>query len=186
MFFYVTAARDLWKGEFVPSPILWHLGCGDRDWPLGWPRSDAPNFQCVNIDAKQTAAVDLVADVRHWGLLLKALGAPHRIAAEDVLEHFGYSDGLDALCGWAHCLAPGGELHVRTNDAQGLLAATGDNWPEYNRRLFADVTDDLERHRSIWDVQSLSGALIAAGLDIQDSFVRNANIWIYARKPCRL
>jgi len=163
--------------------MIFHLGCGEQRWPVGFPRS---NERIVNVDSRRLPGVDAVGNVAEVGWLVARFGQPDKIAAEDVLEHLPRRRARGALAGWIACLRPGGQIHVRTPDLLALADALRDGrlTPDrYERRLYGDQDCPEDVHRCGFTLVELRHLFEHAGLTDIRTGDANLNAWIWGRKP---
>lgn len=109
--------------------LFLHLGCGERRL------ADA-----VNIDARNTMAVDVVCDITR--LPYKA-GSVQRIETYHVLEHLPHDRAVAALRHWHALLRPGGRLIIEC--------------PDFDRAFSEYLSGNQERLGNIFGLQRFAG-----------------------------
>jgi predicted SAM-dependent methyltransferase len=144
------------KWERVPTDgtARLHLGCG-------WVHKDG----WVNVDLFATSA-DIVWDLR-YGIPLPD-GSVGAIFHEHMLEHLSLRDGFTLAHECLRVLAPGGVLRIGVPDAGLCLDSyAGKADPDWaNSRPTAMLAVQAlfyeHGHRSMWDGETLTSALLAA------------------------
>jgi len=153
----VSRGRSKRRWSEVPADgtARLHLGCG-------WAHKDG----WVNVDLFATSA-DIVWDLRH-GIPLPD-GSAAAIFHEHMLEHLSLRDGHLLAQECLRVLAPGGVLRIGVPDA-GLCidSYAGKADPGWARSrptgMLAVQSLFYEHgHRSMWDGETLTRALLAAG-----------------------
>lgn len=118
----------------------------------------------VNIDCQERWNPDLLCDISK---LPYEDGTVEMAVAHHTLEHFGLTEGQDALKEWRRVLQPGGTLLVFVPDLAALAKrwlAGGINDYIYAVNLYgAYMGDEADRHRWGFCYRSLHAALIEAG-----------------------
>jgi predicted SAM-dependent methyltransferase len=148
-------SKRKWDGVPTDGTARLHLGCG-------WEHKDA----WVNVDLFATSA-DIVWDLRH------GIPLPDRstkaIFHEHMLEHLSLRDGFMLARECLRVLAPGGVLRIGVPDA-GLCidSYAGKADPDWassrpTGMLAVQALFYEHGHRSMWDGQTLTQALLAAG-----------------------
>jgi len=163
--------------------MIFHLGCGRRRRPLGFPQAGEP---VINVDCRDLPGVDQVGDVADIAWLVARYGQPEKIAAEDVLEHLPRRRARRALSEWIACLRPGGTIHVRTPDLLALAEAFRDGRltaTRYERRLYGDQDYPENVHRCGFTLVELVHLFEHAGLTVTRTAHDHLNAWIWGRKP---
>jgi predicted SAM-dependent methyltransferase len=154
-----TASRRASKRKWARVPVdgtaRLHLGCG-------WEHKDG----WVNVDLFATSA-DVVWDLRH-GIPLPD-GSVAAIFHEHMLEHLSLHDGFQLARECLRVLTPGGVLRIGVPDA-GLCidsyAGKADaDWAASRPTgmLAVQALFYEHGHRSMWDGETLTRALLAAG-----------------------
>jgi predicted SAM-dependent methyltransferase len=171
-----TVARPVSKRKWAQVPTdgtaRLHLGCG-------WVHIDG----WVNIDLFATSA-DVVWDLRH-GIPLPD-GSAAAIFHEHMLEHLSLRDGHLLAQECLRVLAPDGVLRVGVPDAGLCLDSyAGRADPDWARSrptgMLAVQSLFYEHgHRSMWDGETLTRALLAAGF-AQARRTEAGESWI---EPC--
>lgn len=106
-----------------------HLGCGERRL------ADA-----VNIDLRNTVAVDVVCDITR---LPYRAGSVQRIETYHVLEHLPRDRAVTALVHWHALLRPGGRLIIEC--------------PDFDRAVAEYLSGNHERLGNIFGLQRFAG-----------------------------
>lgn len=132
-----------------------HLGCGSKF---------IPGF--YHVDALAFPHVDHVGPVEDLGFL--PANSVKLIYACHVLEHFGRNEVASVLAEWCRVLAPGGVLRLAVPDfeAAATLYKMPGNGIELQHILglvCGGQRDKYDYHKVIFDEQSLTDALLAAG-----------------------
>jgi predicted SAM-dependent methyltransferase len=86
----------------MTDEIKLHLGCGERR---------IPNY--INVDIRETATVDLVADITNLPYDNNSVDLIYSCAN---IEHFGRREWIGVLEHWYALLKPGGVLRLSTAD----------------------------------------------------------------------
>lgn len=84
-----------------------NVGAGGRTYET-YP---APNFKCINLDARALPNINVVADVTNLHMFLP--GEFDYILASDIIEHFPISKTVDVLKEWVRVLKLGGIIEFR-------------------------------------------------------------------------
>jgi hypothetical protein len=84
------------------------------------------------------------------------------VRASHVLEHFSHLEVMDVLGEWARVLKPGGVLKVAVPNFDWIIANNKD--PILHLYVMGGQTDEYDFHHSIFDEETLRGALAAVGL----------------------
>lgn len=142
----------------------------------------------TNVDARQTAGVDVVADM--CCLPEKWLGKVAEIRCSHAIEHINYAAGVVAVKHWTAVLRPGGLLRIYTPNMRAIAKALTDgvmDITEFSRNIFGNQTYALNLHRCAYDQARLNGLCMQAGLTIISENPRpNAYVWdmgVQAIKP---
>ena len=153
-----------------------NLGCG-RDIRVGF----------VNVDMHSSPGVDLVCDVVH---LPMDDGTVDEIIANDILEHFPFSQTIEILKEWRRVLADNGSISIRVPNLEGLFELYRER-PKGWRREDVDVVDPIVQrlfggqdyegnyHYTTFDRSSLWAALEKSGffvMEIADDGLDRSNI----------
>lgn len=147
-----------------------HLGCGDIHLD-GW----------INVDARKTPAVDLVARLHD---LPFAAGSISQIYACHVLEHFGFGVARptykEVLVHWVSKLSPGGVLFVSVPNIAAVgraisKALSVDQEYDFMRCLYGGCDYETNRHFVGFTERLLYNALREAGLSGLSRFSPFAN-----------
>jgi predicted SAM-dependent methyltransferase len=140
-----------------------HLGCGSR-------RREG----YVNIDARETAATDVVA--KAWELVGFADNSVDEIYSRHMLEHLYPEDAELALREWQRILVPGGRLHLIVPDLEfhcrQLLGRARSRFPDQRKHAFGSIfgwrADDFggskyDVHLWGYDYEELSSLVMRYG-----------------------
>jgi len=171
-----TAARPVSKRKWAQVPTdgtaKLHLGCG-------WVHKDG----WVNVDLFATSA-DIVWDLRH-GIPLPD-DSVAAIFHEHMLEHLSLRDGHLLARECLRVLAPGGVLRIGVPDAglciDSYAGKADPDWASSRPTGMLAVQSLFYEHghRSMWDGETLTRALLAAGFaDAQHA--KFGESWI---EPC--
>lgn len=94
-----------------------------------------------------------------------APGTVDEIRASHILEHFGHGEVVTVLAHWVEALKPGGRLRVAVPDFEWIARHYLDGEPiNVQGYVMGGQVDTNDRHGAIFDRESLTEALIAAGL----------------------
>ena len=144
--------------------VLLHLGCGNIRIP-GY----------VNIDIRETGAVDLVMDIANLNYPDNSIGM---IYACSCLEHFSYRLVSDVLREWHRVMKPAGELVLVVPDFDKLVKIYLHHftWNIFKTRLHARVLNDAfqgdfmggqdypeNTHKTLFNYQYLKSLLLDVG-----------------------
>jgi predicted SAM-dependent methyltransferase len=107
-----------------------HIGCGDR-------KRDG----YVNIDTRETAATDMVADA--WNLAAFADGTVAEVYSRHMLEHLHPGDARRTVQEWHRVLAGDGVLHLIVPDlifhCRQLLGEVQSGFKDQRQHAFASI-----------------------------------------------
>jgi len=149
------ASRRKWEQVPTDGTARLHLGCG-------WAHKDG----WVNVDLFATSA-DIVWDLRH-GIPLPD-GSAAAIFHEHMLEHLSLRDGYLLARECLRVLAPGGVLRIGVPDAglciDSYAGKADPDWAQSRPTAMLAVQALFYEHghRSMWDGETLTRALLAAG-----------------------
>lgn len=130
--------------------IKLHLGCGDQH---------LPGF--INVDIRNTSAVDVVDDVR----TLEGFSDVSLIYASHVLEHFPRHEYMNVLQRWYDVLRDDGILRLSVPDFGSIVAHYNNNGDvkQLIGLLYGGQNYEFNFHHMAWDFQSLSNDLLSVG-----------------------
>jgi len=136
----------------IKEKIRLHLGCGDRQ---------IPGF--INIDIRNTDAVDVVSDI--------SKNLPYENGSVDLIyscaniEHFGRKEWKNVISYWYDLLKPGGILRLSTADFESVCREYLENGEI--QKLFGFVVggqkNDYDWHGMIFDFKFLKNELQDVG-----------------------
>ena len=151
------ASKRKWQQAPTDGTARLHLGCG-------WAHKDG----WINVDLFATSA-DIVWDLRH-GIPLPD-GSAAAIFHEHMLEHLSLHDGHLLARECLRVLAPGGVLRIAVPDAglciDSYAGKADPDWAQSRPTgmLAVQALFYEHGHRSMWDGETLTRALLAAGFD---------------------
>jgi predicted SAM-dependent methyltransferase len=149
------ASKRKWQQVPTDGTARLHLGCG-------WAHKDG----WVNVDLFATSA-DIVWDLRHG--IPRPDGSAAAIFHEHMLEHLSLRDGHLLARECLRVLAPGGVLRIGVPDAglciDSYAGKADSDWAQSRPTgmLAVQALFYEHGHRSMWDGETLTRALLAAG-----------------------
>jgi predicted SAM-dependent methyltransferase len=139
-----------------------NLGCGD-----------IPLDEYINVDARELAGVDIVADV---GSLPFQSNTVQEIASAHLLDHFPQEMlRRNLLPYWRSLLTSGGRFSAIVPDGQAMLAGTAAStysFAEFREVLFGSQDYDGDFHYNIFTPESLTRLVQEAGFTDVEISVR--------------